>query len=292
MHALRLKQQIIERHSQQGFDFGQLPIVAGHYRDRGHAVNLQNNTNSTPFDAAYPPHYKKIVNNWPKNIQTLLLPPRCLFCGDAGFRDLDICPGCFHDLQNNHQCCYRCGEHFDIANPLPQLCGRCLKNTPSFDETHAPFRYDSAMRHLITQLKFQRTYKNARLLAGLLAEHVAAVSEPPECIIPVPLHPNRYRERGFNQSLEIARHLGKHLAIPLDFESCIRSRDTAHQSELPAKQRRRNMKQAFDLVKAIDYRHVVIIDDVMTTGATVDALATALKHHGVARVDVWACARA
>lgn len=232
------------------------------------------------------------MNNWLKNIQTLLLPPRCIFCGDKGFRDLDICPGCFHDLQHNHHCCYRCGEHFDAANAVAQLCGRCLKNPPSFDETHAPFRYDSAMRHLITQLKFHRNYKNARLLAGLLAEHVAVVSKLPECIIPVPLHPNRYRQRGFNQSLEIARHLGKQLTIPVNFNSCIRSRDTSHQSELPAKQRRNNMKRAFDLAATISYRHVAIIDDVMTTGATVDALAAALKRHGVAKVDIWVCARA
>lgn len=232
------------------------------------------------------------MNNWLKNIQTLLLPPRCVFCGDAGLNDLDLCPGCFEDLSRNIHCCYRCGLSFEIVNPLPQLCGRCLKETPHFDETHAPFRYDRAMRFLITQLKFQRNYKHARLLGNLLAQHVAAASEAPDCIIPVPLHPNRYRERGFNQSLEIARQIGKQLNIPLDYTSCVRRRDTKHQSELPAKQRRNNMKQAFEVIAPIDYHCVAIVDDVMTTGATVEALAAALKRQGAARVDVWACARA
>ncbi len=174
----------------------------------------------------------------------------------------------------------------------PQLCGRCLKSTPGFDETHAPFRYDQSMRFLITQLKFHRSYKNARLLGNLLAQHIAEMSELPECIIPVPLHSNRYFERSFNQSIEIARHVSKQLAIPLDLTSCVRSRDTRHQISLPAKKRRNNMKRAFSVIKPLRYRHIAIIDDVMTTGATVSDLALALKQHGTARVDVWICARA
>ena len=174
----------------------------------------------------------------------------------------------------------------------PQLCGRCLKNTPSFDETQAPFLYDSAMRYLIAQLKFHQQYKNARLLGSLLARHIAAACERPECLIAVPLHRHRYLERGFNQSLEIARHVSRQLAIPLDYQHCIRRRDTGHQTDLAAKQRRNNMKGAFALTAPLAYRHVAIIDDVMTTGATLDALATALKRSGIERVDAWSCARA
>jgi ComF family protein len=233
-----------------------------------------------------------MVNNWLNIIQKKLLPPRCVLCGSAGYGAMDLCAGCLTDLPRNLSSCYRCGEHFEIAIEVPQLCGRCLKKSPAFDETHAPFLYQSQMRYLVGQLKFAHDYKNARLLAALLAEHIADSAELPDGLMPVPLHPKRYRDRGFNQSIEIARHLARQLRIPLDLSSCIRQRDTAHQTGLPAKQRRKNMRRAFELVKPVKYRHIAIIDDVMTTGATASAMASVLKRAGVGRVDVWVCARA
>ncbi len=148
------------------------------------------------------------------------------------------------------------------------------------------------MRYLITQLKFSHQYKNARLLATLLGRHIAQTADLPDFILPVPLHINRYRQRGFNQSIELARHLSKLLGVPLDLTSCIRSRDTVHQTSLPAKQRRKNMRLAFCIKKRLDFQHVAIVDDVMTTGATASELALVLKQSGVSRVDVWVCARA
>jgi ComF family protein len=232
------------------------------------------------------------VNNWLNIIQNKCLPPRCILCGQPGYADMDFCEACFGELPRNHGCCYRCAEHFEMTIHSPQLCGRCLKKPPSFDETHAPFLYSDSLRYLTTQLKFNQQYKNARLLGTLLANHLATSVEFPEVIVPVPLHPKRYRERGFNQSIEIARQVSKLLAIPLNLQSCIRNRDTDHQTELPAKQRRKNMRNAFSVCKDLTFQHVAILDDVMTTGATVDALATTLKQHGVTRVDVWVCARA
>lgn len=232
------------------------------------------------------------MNNWLNIIQKICLPPRCLFCGQPGFDDLDICQACFADLAANHACCYRCGQHFDMPIATPQLCGRCLKKSPSFDETFAPFLYDDHLRFLITHLKFNQRYKHARLLGSLLARHLAVCAEFPDRIIPVPLHHRRYRERGFNQSIEIARHLAEQLEVKLDLGSCVRQRNTAHQTGLPAKQRQKNMRQAFSVVKPFAGQHVAIVDDVMTTGATASALADALKRHGASRVDVWVCARA
>lgn len=215
-----------------------------------------------------------------------------MFCGQPGFNELDLCQACFNDLPRNYNCCYRCAEHFETALLSPQLCGRCLKKTPSFDETHAPFLYSDALRFLITQLKFNRQFKHARLLGTLLAWHLAENVELPECIVPVPLHRNRYRERGFNQSIEIARHLSAQLSLPLELNYCVRTRDTAHQTGLPAKQRNKNMRHAFTISQALTYRHIAIVDDVMTTGATVASLASALKKQGANRVDIWVCARA
>ncbi|MDT4331671.1 ComF family protein [Methylomonas sp. MS20] len=233
-----------------------------------------------------------MVNHWLNIIQTLLLPPRCVLCGAPGHAGLDLCAGCLDDLPRNVSCCYRCGEPFEASQPRPQLCGRCLSKMPAFDETYAPFLYRSHLRYLVSRLKFQRDYKNARVLAGLLAAHAGTQAERPECLIPVPLHRGRYRERGFNQAMEIARHLSNELKIPLDSRSCQRVRDTGHQIALPAKQRRKNLRNAFRATRPLPYRHVAIVDDVMTTGATVAALATALKRAGVGRVDVWVCARA
>ncbi|MGD0958573.1 MAG: ComF family protein [Methylomonas sp.] len=221
-----------------------------------------------------------------------LLPPRCIFCGRDGFNDMDLCIACFSELPRNAHCCYRCGESFDFSNNEPQLCGHCLSSAPDFDATFAPFLYQGNIRYLVTQLKFSRQYANARLLGGLLARHVAETAQLPDLIVPMPLHVNRYRERQFNQSIEIAAHVAQQLAVPLDLHNCIRIRDTVHQTGLSARRRRKNMRRAFAVKKPIAARHIAVLDDVMTTGATASELAKALKQHGAQRVDVWVCARA
>lgn len=126
----------------------------------------------------------------------------------------------------------------------------------------------------------------------MLADAVIHLEDKPELIIPVPLHTSRYRERGYNQSLEIARTLSSRIAVPVDYRSCIRTHATQPQTELTAKERRRNMKRAFTLAKPVNASHVAILDDVATTGATVNELAKALRKAGVKRIDVWVCARA
>ena len=130
------------------------------------------------------------------------------------------------------------------------------------------------------------------MLGDLLADAVNAQAVKPEVIIPVPLHSSRYRERGFNQSLEIARILSRRLVIPLDYRSCSRIHATQAQTQLDAKERARNLKKAFAITKPLPYTHVAILDDVVTTGATVNELAKMLRQAGVKRIDVWACARA
>lgn len=233
-----------------------------------------------------------MVNNWLNIIQDYLLPPTCILCGNPGFDSQDICPPCFNSLQKNISCCYRCAEIFETIHIKPLLCGRCLKNPPAFGETHAPFVYQGIIRHLISQLKFNRQYKNARLLAFLLATHLEKTVEKPELIIPVPLHKKRFHERRFNQSTEIAIHLSRQLKIPLNTESCIRNKNTPHQIDLPATQRHKNITGAFEIIKPIKAYHVAILDDVMTTGSTANELATVLKKHGINRIDIWSCARA
>ncbi len=232
------------------------------------------------------------VNNWIDIIQDYLLPPICLLCGEPGSLSRDLCRNCHEALILNTRCCYRCAGPLEIADSLPRLCGSCLKQRPKFDETFAPFLYRGAIRYFIYCLKYRASIKNARLLGTLLAEFLSQATAMPDCIIPVPLHRSRYLERGFNQSLEIARITAKQLQIPLDYSSCRRTRNTPHQTGLAAKLRRKNMRNAFSIVKPISAQHIAILDDVMTTGTTVNELAKTLKLSGISRVDVWACARA
>lgn len=233
-----------------------------------------------------------MVNNWLNIIQDCLFPPTCLLCGNSGHHSRDLCQACYNSLPYNHFCCYRCGENLETTNPVPLLCGKCQQQLPAYDETKAPFLYQGSIRHLIHNLKFNARFENARLMGALLAEKLLESSELPDCIVPVPLHPSRYRERGFNQSIEIGRTISKNLNIPLDLSSCRRVRNTRHQTNLPAKQRMNNMKNAFSVVKPLSAGHVAILDDVMTTGTTVNELAKTIARTGVVRIDVWICGRA
>ncbi|MGR9053821.1 MAG: ComF family protein [Gammaproteobacteria bacterium] len=233
-----------------------------------------------------------MVNNWLDIIQNYLLPPTCIFCGHTGTDTLDLCGDCRSLLIVNERFCRRCAAPLEADNCEGLICGDCQKRRVSFDSTFAPYIYQGAMRFLISGLKFGAQYKHARLLAKLMIEGLDSTNDRPGCLVPVPLHKKRYRERGFNQAAEIARIVSHELAIPLIQTHCIRSRDTPHQIDLSAKQRRKNVKRAFTVTKPLAQTHVAIIDDVMTTGATVAELAIALKKSGVERVDVWVCARA
>ncbi|WP_347257318.1 ComF family protein [Methylocaldum sp.] len=230
------------------------------------------------------------MNKWPNIIQNWLYPPTCLLCGDPGGNGIDLCRGCRQSLPYNIMACPRCA--IPIESPVPQVCGSCQKKPPVFHSAFAVFRYEEPVRHLIHSLKFGARYPCGRLLGILMAEKLAALKETPCAIMPVPLHPSRYRQRGFNQAIEIARTVSRRLDIPLDLHSCRRICATAAQAELPAKQRRKNLRNAFAVETPIEHRHVAILDDVITTGATAKELAGALRRAGVARVDVWACARA
>jgi ComF family protein len=178
-------------------------------------------------------------------------------------------------------------------SPAFSLCGRCLNKPPPFERVLAPYRYDAALRHLIGALKFDGRFAHARLLGDLLAKFVQThVDARPDLILPVPLHPARYCQRGFNQSIEIARHVAKTLDIPLELSGCRRQRDTPPQHQLSAKQRRKNVRSAFALTRPFTAQRIAILDDVMTTGSTVQTLAALLKQAGAATVEVWVCARA
>ena len=231
-----------------------------------------------------------VVDSFWRRSQFALLPPYCLLCGLHGASARDLCNDCAADFVRNDQCCERC------ALPMPQsapLCGECLRREPPFDGAYAPFLYRHPLDLLMTKFKFGHSLAAGRVLAELWIAAIESSAIPiPEMLIAVPLHSTRLRERGFNQAHELAKPIAMKLQIRAAADVLRRNRSTPAQIDLPADVRRRNLKNAFSVSVGALPAHVALIDDVMTTGATVRECARTLKRFGVARVDVWAFARA
>ncbi|MGE5470331.1 MAG: ComF family protein [Bacteroidota bacterium] len=215
-----------------------------------------------------------------------LLPGSCLLCGgDAGRQPL--CPACAADLPALPAAlCPQCGE----PTSRGERCGRCLKTPPYFAATFALYRYDFPADRLIQALK----YGHQLALAGWIGQQLAArlASRRFDGIIPLPLHPTRLGERGFNQSVEIARSLAKVLHTTMQIDCLVRTRATPPQAELALKERARNVRGAFACLGDIDGLNLLLVDDVMTSGATLNEAARILRLHGAARVEVAVAARA
>lgn len=174
-----------------------------------------------------------------------------------------------------------------------QLCGQCLKSPPLWDSAQSPLIYDWPLDQLLQRFKFHADLATGQILGELLAEFIAAMpSAKPDMIVPVPLHSTRLRERGFNQALELARPVSRRLHLRLDNRTCARRKNTAVQSKLDARERHRNLRNAFEVSTSIDGAYVVILDDVITTGATVAALSQVLRAAGAAQISIWSLARA
>lgn len=226
-----------------------------------------------------------MVNGW---LSSTGIPSRCALCGERS-ADSGLCPGCLADLPFQGLACRRC------AMPLAagDCCGRCLLRPPVYDEAVSIFDYAEPVDSMIQRLKFGGDLAYARTLGRLMAaEIVRRGAHLPERILPVPLHPGRLAARGFNQAVELARPLARRLGIGLDRCGCVRVRATAEQSALSAANRRRNVLGAFSVVSSMAGADIAVVDDVMTTGCTLDAVARALKQAGARRVAVWVCARA
>jgi ComF family protein len=227
-----------------------------------------------------------------QRLPQLLYPPRCLLCGAAGQQDRDLCADCAADLPHNRHPCARCALPLPPGSPADALCGACTQQAPAFDRCYAALQYDELTGILISRLKFHNKLSHGRLLSQLLIDYLAQRQAPlPDLILPVPLHRQRLRERGYNQALEIARPIGRHFALPVRARLCQRIRTTPAQTGLDRKTRQRNLRKAFQLTGKVDGHAIALLDDVVTTGATVSELAKLLKRAGAARVDVWAVAR-
>lgn len=210
----------------------------------------------------------------------------CLLCRGAAEHGL-LCAACDADLPRlGRALCPRCA----VPSPAGAICGRCVARPPRYDATIAALEYRFPADVLVHALKFRGELALAALLARLLVERIAP-DPPVHLILPVPLATRRLRERGYNQALEIARHVTRATGARLAPEACERSRDTPAQIGLPWAQRASNVRGAFRAPRALDGASIAVLDDVMTTGATLDEIAGALKDAGASYVVNWVVAR-
>jgi ComF family protein len=226
-----------------------------------------------------------------------IIPQHCLFCLEKTHTTMALCASCIAHLEMNAHCCQRCA--LPLEESIEQsvlLCGNCLSHDYFYDKVYSPFVYSEEISYLIKKLKYQQKIHYAHILATLFIEKTPLLKSGgqnlPDMLIPIPMHSKRLKQRGFNQALEISRILATHYQIPLNYKHLIRSRYTALQAGMGSSQRQKNIRHAFHLQQPLKVEHVALIDDVMTTGCTVNEVAKLLKNEGVNTVDIWVIARA
>ena len=219
------------------------------------------------------------------NVASLAFGGSCYLC--RGAADGVLCAACDAELPRlEGAACPRCA----LASPGGALCGRCLSRPPAYDETLAALSYEFPADVLVQGLKFRGELALAPLLGRLLAARLPRGVRV-DCIVPVPLSAARLRSRGFNQALEIARAVAAATGCRLAPLLAERTRDTPPQLGLPLEERARNLRGAFGCGERLERAEIALLDDVMTTGATLQELAATLKRAGAARVVNWVVAR-
>ena len=214
------------------------------------------------------------------------VPRRCTLCGARGV-DTCLCPECLEDLPPAPSPRFpRCAA----PSPTGSICGRCLASPPQFDATFVACSYAFPVDALIRALKYRHALDAAGALAEALAPALRAAPMP-DLIVPVPLSASRERQRGFNQAVEIARCLPFGGPSRRDPAALVRARETPPQAALALSERTRNVRDAFRATRALDGLSIAVVDDVMTSGATLDAAAGALKRAGARQVMNWVVAR-
>ncbi len=223
-----------------------------------------------------------------------LLPPACPLCKttfSAGWAE-PFCASCFAAIVRLPAArCSCCVLPFAAGDNSSHLCGRCLKSPPSFQKVYAIGCYQKTLQRAIQQFKFNRQVNLDRPLASLLAKQIPADLSF-DAIVPVPLHRRRLQQRSYNQSLLLAREVGRHLKVPVMVDLLRKRVATVAQHELSAKERERNLTQVFQVAQPLTTERILLVDDVMTTGSTSRACSKVLLAGGAAEVQVAIVARA
>jgi ComF family protein len=229
-----------------------------------------------------------------RGLLDLLYPPRCPACDASIDGRAALCPVCEVSLYPLGTACTVCAQPLEARVPI--RCRRCAKSPPPFETIAAPYRYGGELAVALQRLKYDRRLDIARTLAPLLAPALAEASAEVEVIVPVPLHWRRQSKRGFNQASVLVEQARTRGGAPVDAISLRRRRATASQAGLTARERARNVAGAFAVVRRrrprIEGRRVLLVDDVITTGATVAAASRALLDAGAASVRGLCLARA
>lgn len=236
-----------------------------------------------------------------QNISTCIdffLPAACAWCGallPATSRPEMLCESCGDDIQSvQSSCCPRCALPHVSSSTTGHYCGKCLADPPPFEKVHAVGRHANALKQAIHRFKYRDNPALNACLGGLLKDLLdkGLDSYCPELIVPVPAHPRRLKQRGYNQALELARPVAKHLQIPLAANLLQRRSATPAQLGLNARQRHDNLREAFILREQVTARRILLIDDVMTTTATARECCKVLLKGGARQIHVAILARA
>lgn len=224
-----------------------------------------------------------------KRLIDIIYPPRCQICQAFLNSNDPFCPTCIEGFTKiTSPKCLICGRPFQSESEEDHACEGCLRKRPVFDRAGAPYLYHGSAMTAVHQFKYAKKDHMAKPLGKLLADYaVLRLRGLGECLmVPVPLHPKKLRERGFNQSLLLAKHVSKLLSLELDIFSLRRIRYTRPQTGLKSDQRRKNVSKAFEVLdrKAIDGKRIVLVDDVATTGNTLNECSRVLKRSGAKNV--------
>ena len=238
--------------------------------------------------------------NFFRRLLDVLLPTRCSYC-NASVADSKIpffCSSCWSDFAVlAGPLCPQCGRQLDSPEALTHSpdhrCRECRDHAPLFDQALSVGYFEGPLREAIHQLKYRPCRSLGRPIADWMAAHLSPLDSI-DLVLPVPLHPTRLRERGFNQAVLIAARLAEHFSLPLCYDNLIRLRSTRPQVGLSSEERKKNVSGAFGLARAEDVigRSILLVDDVFTTGATMNECAQVLKKDGALRVYALTAARA
>lgn len=232
---------------------------------------------------------RQLLRGITRCLEYLLAPGVCLACGcDPGNAD-SLCASCRERIARIHNPCRHCAQ----PNPIEGLiCAACRLNPPPWQKMIAPLQYRGITREYLLRLKNSEAIYLAQCLCQQALPYLRQSRPRPQALLPVPLHRARLLERGHNQAREIARIWSRELDIPVDHRSLARVRATPPQSGLGASRRIENLRQAFEYRPCRGYRHVAVVDDIVTTGSTVSEITRLLHRDGVEHVEIWALARA
>jgi len=242
--------------------------------------------------------YLFFLQHWLHFLVKIILPYQCVLCLEISDQRRDLCRQCQKELPTPLNTCQQCGVAFSTSNSLiHRRCGQCISHSPNFDHAIVGFDYQTPIDGWLRQFKFHKKGLYARILAEIFLEKLVRVFETdpenrPQALVAMPLHWRRLAQRGFNQAYVIAKYLSRQLGVPIIKTSSVtRIKYTKAQSSLNLDSRKRNVQKAFSVQKLTQIEHVAIVDDIITTGNTVNELSKQLKIAGVHRISVWAIAR-